>query len=123
MRQKQNGQTVPLKHRKDWTGRDVPVAASLARLVSERPAGELFTCTYRSFLARFTTAARKAGLPSGYTPHQMRHHFASKLLAGGIDIATVARWMGDTVRTVADTYAHTMPGVEARALALLDDVA
>jgi integrase len=96
------------------------VSPSLARLVRSRPAGDLFTTGYRSFLDRFTRQARKAGLPSGYTPHQLRHNFASTLLAGGIDIATVSRWMGDEVRTVASVYAHLLPGQTARALALLE---
>jgi integrase len=119
-RQIQNGRTVPLKHRRDWTGRDVPVSPSLTALVRERPQGDLFTVTYRLFLARFTRAARKAGLPPGFTPHQLRHGFASTLLAGGITITDVARWMGDEVRTVASIYAHLMPGQTDRALALLE---
>jgi len=119
-RQIQHGKPVPLKHRHDFTGRDVPVSPSLARLVSARPQGELFEITYRLFLARFTRAARKAGLPPGYTPHQLRHGFASTLLAGGIAMTDVARWMGDEVRTVASIYAHLMPGQTDRALALLE---
>jgi integrase len=119
-RQVQSGQIVPLKHRRNWEGRDVPVTASLAALVKARPQGDLFRCSYRSFLERFTRQAGKAGLPAGFTPHQLRHGFASTLLAGGIDIATVSRWMGDEVRTVASTYAHLMPGQTDRALALLE---
>jgi integrase len=119
-RQIQNGQIVPLKHRRDFTGRDIPVTASLAALVKERPAGDLFTCRYTSFRDRFNRAARKAGLPQGFTPHQLRHGFASTLLAGGITITDVARWMGDEVRTVANIYAHLMPGQTDRALALLE---
>lgn len=118
-RQVQNGQTVPLKHRRDYTGRDVPVSASLAKLVMARPDGDLFTVTYRLFLARFTRAARAAGLPAGFTPHQLRHGFASTLLAGGIAITDVARWMGDEIRTL-EIYAHLMPGQTDRALALLE---
>jgi integrase len=119
-RQIQHGQPVPLKHRHDFTGRDVPVSPSLAKLVSARPDGDLFTCSYRSFLERFTRAAGKAGLPPGFTPHQLRHGFASTLLAGGIAMTDVARWMGDEVRTVASIYAHLMPGQTDRALALLE---
>ena len=122
-RQVQGGQIVPLKHRRDYDGRQVPVSPSLVRLIKARPDGDLFTTSYRQFLARFTRAARKAGLPQGFTPHQLRHGFASTLLAGGIPITDVARWMGDEVRTVASTYAHLMPGQTDRALALLEDAA
>jgi integrase len=68
-RQVQNGQIVPLKHRRDFTGRDVPVSPSLAALVRERPDGDLFSVVYRRFLNRFTRAARAAGLPAGFTPY------------------------------------------------------
>ena len=93
---------------------------SLAKLVSARPAGDLFSTGYRSFLARFTSAARKAGLPRGFTPHQLRHHFASVLLPEGVALTDVARWLGDGAKTVAETYAHLMPGQTDRALALLE---
>jgi integrase len=119
-RQVQNGETVPLKHRHNYTGRDVPVSPSLAKLVRERPDGDLFSTSYRQFLARFTHAARSAGLPAGFTPHQLRHGFASTLPAGGLPITDVASWMGDEVRTVAGIYAHLMPGQTDCALALLE---
>jgi integrase len=119
-RQVQNGQIVPLKHRRDFTGRDVPVSPSLAALVRERPDGDLFSVVYRRFLDRFTRAARAAGLPAGFTPHQLRHGFASTLLPAGVALTDVARWMGDEPRTVASVYAHLMPGQTDRALALLE---
>jgi integrase len=122
-RQIQNGVITTLKHRRDWTGREIPVPASLARLVCARPDGDLFSCRYTSFRTRFTTAARKAGLPvgtDGFTAHQLRHGYASRLLAGGIALTDVARWLGDEIRTVASTYAHLMEGQEARALAILE---
>jgi integrase len=119
-RQIQNGKIVPLKHRRDYTGRDVPVTATLAAMVRERPDGDLFTLKYTAFRGKFNRATRAAGLPAAFTPHQLRHGFASTLLAGGITITDVARWMGDEVRTVANIYAHLMPGQTDRALALLE---
>ena len=122
-RQIQNGVINTLKHRRDWSGREIPVTASLAAMICARPDGDLFTCRYTSFLTRFRTAARKAGLPvgrDGFTPHQLRHGFASALLADGIAITDVARWLGDEIRTVSATYAHLMPGQDERALAILE---
>ena len=118
-RQVQSGQIVPLKHRHDWTGRDVPVTDELAALVSQRDSGDLFTTSYRAFLDRFNRAASKAGLPASYSPHQLRHRFASTLLDGGIALTDVANWLGDEIRTVARVYAHPMTGVADRARALL----
>jgi integrase len=42
--------------------------------------------------------------------HALRHTAASTWLRNGVDIVRVAAWIGDTVQTVADTYAHLMPG-------------
>lgn len=42
--------------------------------------------------------------------HALRHTFASNCLRAGIDPVRVAEWMGDTVKTVVDFYAHFMPG-------------
>ena len=41
-----------------------------------------------------------------YSPHALRHTYASKLLAEGVDIQTIAALLGDTVETVTRTYVH-----------------
>jgi len=41
-----------------------------------------------------------------YSPHALRHTYASKLLASGIDIQTIAALLGDNVETVTRTYIH-----------------
>jgi integrase len=40
------------------------------------------------------------------TPHDMRHAFASKLLINGATPATVAAYMGDSVKVVLEHYGH-----------------
>lgn len=42
----------------------------------------------------------------GHSPHDFRHTYATKLLANGVDIKTVASLLGDTVDTVIKTYIH-----------------
>lgn len=42
--------------------------------------------------------------------HVLRHTAASAWLTAGVDIAAVAAWLGDAVKTVPETYAHMMPG-------------
>lgn len=41
-----------------------------------------------------------------HTTHDFRHTYATKLLAKGVDIKTVASLLGDTVNTVIKTYIH-----------------
>ena len=46
--------------------------------------------------------------------HPPRHTAASAWLAAGVDIVSVAAWLGDTVKTVYETYAHLMPDTDGR---------
>jgi len=38
--------------------------------------------------------------------HDLRHTYASRLVANGVDFKTVAELMGDTVQMVISTYSH-----------------
>ena len=42
----------------------------------------------------------------GSRPHYIRHTYATRLLAKGIDVQTVAALIGDNVQTVISTYIH-----------------
>lgn len=44
--------------------------------------------------------------PTGVTYHTLRHTFASWLLMKGADLYTTAKLMGDSVKTIEDTYGH-----------------
>ena len=61
------------------------------------------------------TAFREArgtveGLPEGFRLHDLRHYFASLLIAAGLDVKTVqARLRHGSAKTTLDTYAHLWP--------------
>lgn len=58
----------------------------------------------------FRRAVERAGLPDGSTTHDMRHHFASVLLAAGVPAVAVATWMGHrNAMLVHSVYGHMMP--------------
>lgn len=67
-------------------------------------------------------AIKSAGLPAGNGCHTMRHTFASKLVAGGVDPRTVAEYLGhsDGGALVLRTYSHLMPDAEDRARRALE---
>jgi integrase len=44
-----------------------------------------------------------------WTIHQVRHSVATKMLADGIPVPTVAAQLGDTPQVVMQTYAHAIP--------------
>jgi integrase len=50
------------------------------------------------------------GLPAGFRFHDLRHYFASLLIAAGLDVKTVqARLRHASAKTTLDTYAHLWP--------------
>lgn len=100
--------TQPLKHRKPGEYRDMPVPAYLWAMVKDLPDGYLFRTeglfpTYSSYRHDFKSHAAKAGIPTGFTPHSLRHAFVSALLAHGVPITDVAKWLGH--RNINVTYA------------------
>jgi len=52
--------------------------------------------------------------------HVLRHTAASAWLAAGVDVVSVAAWLGDTVKTVLETYAHLMPDADDRGRKAMD---
>ena len=52
-------------------------------------------------------------LPEGFTFHDLRHYFASLLIASGADIKTVqARMRHALARTTLETYGHLWPDAD-----------
>lgn len=75
-----------------------------------------------TFGLTFARLARDAKLPR-VRLHDLRHSFASLLLAGGADLKTVSTALGhSTIAVTADTYAHVSPAMLHDAANLLDRV-
>jgi integrase len=64
------------------------------------------------------------GLPAGFRYHDLRHYFASLLIASGGDVKTVqARLRHASAKTTLDTYVHIIwPGRDASTRAAVDTV-
>lgn len=65
-----------------------------------------------------TRAARAAGVAA--TWHDLRHHYASVLLADGVNPAKVAERLGHDLKTLLKTYAHVMPQDDDRVRSIVD---
>ncbi len=64
---------------------------------------------------------RRAGLRLR-GPHQLRHSFASQLIAQGESLAYVRDQLGHhSIRLTVDTYGHLLPGANRQAVDRLDD--
>jgi integrase len=74
-------------------------------------------CNRAAFNSKtWVPARRRAGIPDraedegGAGMHQLRHHFASLLLRGGVDIKRVQEWLGHhSAAFTLDIYGHLMP--------------
>ncbi|KIF71937.1 integrase [Streptomyces sp. AcH 505] len=57
-----------------------------------------------------------------YTPHSLRHFFASTALVNGVPIHEVSRWLGHrSVKTTIDIYGHLVPRAWHRCREVLQD--
>lgn len=87
----------------------------------------------RKALVRANTAIRKANgklptgaapaveLPAGTTSHDLRHHYASVLLAAGESVVAVAELLGhENATLVLEVYGHLLPGSEDRTRKAVD---
>jgi integrase len=88
---------IELKLRSEYSGDEDPVFASK----EGTPLG------HRNITRRgFELAAARAGI-EGVTFHDMRHAFASRMIARGIEPVTLAKLMGhEDIRETLNTYSH-----------------
>jgi integrase len=70
------------------------------------------------------TARKKVlGLPAGFRYHDLRHYFASLLIASAPDVKTVqARLRHASAKTTLDTYGHIWPDRDESTRAAADAV-
>jgi integrase len=63
----------------------------------------------------------RGAFPAGITTHDLRHHYASVLLAGGESVVAVAERLGhEDASEVLSTYGHLMPDSEDRTRKVVD---
>jgi integrase len=128
---------------KAGTGRTVDMsqqlAASLQRLRARRAAEALkrgwpelppwVFCTRtgrpvhpRVIQIAYAKVLKKAGLPEHFTPHCLRHSYASRLLSDGVSPAYVQRQLGhSSIRLTVDLYGRWLPMENKAAVDRLDD--
>jgi integrase len=71
---------------------------------------------------KFVEVVGQTSLPPDTGTHDLRHHYASVLLAGGETYETVAEKLGHTnAREVFRTYGHPTPGGDDRVRQVIDE--
>jgi integrase len=117
----------PLKTEMSRTPVPIPieVALELNRVPAKWGSDTLVVGAYGRAVAPYTIetafiAARAtvAGLPEGFRIHDLRHYFASLLIAAGLDIKTVQkRLRHGSAKTTLDVYGHMWPDKDESARA------
>ena len=124
--------TVPLpestrivlaEHMRRWPPRharvhlEYPTGPEVERLFIFGPAKSTNPWNYPTMHTRvWQPAARLAKLPDyGYAWHGLRHYYASRLIAGGLDVVTVSNLLGHkNAQTTLHHYAHLFEDAEDR---------
>ncbi|CAM5326921.1 tyrosine-type recombinase/integrase [Leifsonia shinshuensis] len=117
----------PLKTDMSKTPTPIPheVALELNRNPAQWGGSTIVVGAYGRAVAPYTIeeafrAARVTveGLPEGFRIHDLRHYYASLLIAAGLDIKTVqARLRHASAKTTVDTYGHLGPDKDESARA------
>ncbi len=72
----------------------------------------------------FRRVVKRADFPTNFTPHSLRHTYASLLLVAGTDVYYVCRMLGHaSIQETVDTYGRWLPANRPGALDVLDDPA
>ncbi|WP_235282364.1 tyrosine-type recombinase/integrase [Microbacterium sp. SA39] len=112
----------------------IPIPADLALMLNANPvqwgSDTIVVGAFGRPVAPYTieTAFKSArvtveGLPEGFRIHDLRHYFASLLIAAGLDIKTVqTRLRHASAKTTLDTYGHMWPDRDESSRAAVDDV-
>lgn len=122
----------PLKTETSRTAVPIPesLAHQLAAHVGEWRAETVLTNEWGQQLAPWTlqrafraARAKVPGLPAGFRYHDLRHYFASLLIASGADVKVVqARLRHASAKTTLDTYGHLWPDSDDSTRAAIDAV-
>jgi integrase len=115
-----DGSTGPLKGRRQGQYRDVPLPGYVTAMCGNGR-GDLFPAgTWDTYQHRFARAVKAAGL-DGFHPHMLRHCYASALLAAGVSVFDVSRYLGHrSTDFTTRIYGHLVPSAVSRAREVLD---
>lgn len=128
---------VPLKHRQKGEWRDVPVpgivwdrvqwhircfgTADDGRLIRTKVGALVHPDWYREDW--YKAVPRNKDGSTRWTPHDLRHYFASTCLLNGLPLLSVSRWLGHgSIQETADTYGHLTADAIDTAVSVLDGV-
>ena len=90
---------------------------NLRNLVFTRSNGQ--KVPYNTAYGAFSRLTKRSGLPY-ITIHGLRHTHATFLLRHGHSVNTVAERLGEDPKTIMDTYAHVLPGMQTEVVRTIE---
>ena len=120
---------ITLTHTKNGRLRKVPINDTLFETLKalKEKNGSEFVYTYnrtgkpvQKFQTAWLAALRRAGVPRCRF-HDLRHTFASHLVAAGVDLVTVKELLGHSNIITTMRYAHSAPEQKKQAVAVLNE--
>lgn len=105
---------VVLRHTKTGRARTIPMNETLEdvlkKLCSEEKEGKLFDYHEDTPTKKFKKYLKLAGIKKDLHLHNIRDTFASHLIMNGVDLLTVSKYMGNSVKIVEKHYGHLSKG-------------
>ncbi len=108
-------------HTKTASGkRKIILPDVLAEEIPKGKKGPLFDLTYRSFKTQWSHYCKRVGV--SFTPHQLRHAYASMLYDAGIGVKEAQKLLGHSdVSTTQNIYTHIMNSRNSKTAMQLND--
>lgn len=102
-------------HGKGGKEREVPLLDDVARLLRERPKGWVFPNGRGTHLtAGHVGKLIGRALPTGVTPHMLRHRYATRVYRATLDLLTLQGLLGHSMVSTTQRYAAPDPAVRRR---------
>jgi len=103
-----------LKHTKTGRARTVPMSETLEKILknlcNESKEGKLFDYHEDTPTKKFKKYLKISGVKKDLHLHNLRDTFASHLIMNGVDLLTVSKYMGNSVKIIEKHYGHLSSG-------------
>lgn len=106
--------------------RTIPIPDDLCKVLIKRRESDIFTQSSRIInCCSCSTGANKrikSIVGDKFSIHSLRHTYATRLLAHGVDIRTVSALLGDTTETVMKNYVHYNDDMRMKVSGMLNGI-